>query len=415
MRQETIAFDEELKRLTTDVHRLQHALRAALDTVLPADQGARACSRALGITRSLGWGVWNLASSPDIAAALRALPGAKGWELICTGLERRDCPFALLASLRSAISALDREMRSVRVQPSMLRSMAAGALDSDAQLRKMRAARKRARQAAEVLFGVHAKAFLGAMLAGPPNARGVVDVAGVSLFEGLTRSRPGPAWPIFEGILMSARTAHRPRPLVHGAIPGLMEEYCTEGAVNTALRTSGSKDYLVAFVAQAMQGRARGVRAAFGQLNPSAGSVTSRRRAGSRQTLHSNHLGLIASAPVELAVFDMLLHRDIPVLADPVGALYGPPDPWPLGGISHGEPDRLEAKRMMLDSDVERPRSLQLPAAAATLSVPWRGMLGCAAKALGHPLEDFVHFRLVVRDPPMHGRVMMRWTARPMA
>jgi hypothetical protein len=405
-----LTFDEELQRLSAEVARLQTALRAAFNASLPVESGARACGRALGVSRSLGWVCWNLAFSPEAPAALRSLPGSRGWELLLAGLARLDCPSSLLASLRGAIAAVERELHSTRMQPTMLRFLAAGGLDSRTQSLQMRAARKQARQAAEVLFGVKADAFLGGLLAGPPNRKGMVDVAGVSLFEGLARSRPGPAWPIFEGMLLSGRGPRLPRPLAPGSIPGVLDAFCSPGAVGSTLRASGSKDYLVAFVAPPAATGKRGVRAAFGQVQPLAGSVIPPR--GRRKPAPPCHLGTISSAPTRRTVFDMLLHRDVPLLGEPVGALYGPPDPWPLGGTGHGEPDRLEAKRMTLDAEVERPRSLKLPASLASLSDPWLAMIGLAADGLGLPLDDFRHFRLVLDDPPMHGRLLMRWTTR---
>jgi len=410
MPNENIAFDDRLLRVRTNILPLQRDLRAALGAVLPEGAGARSCGRALGISRSLAWGCWNLAAGPDLPAALRALPGTKGWTLILEGLERCGCPAATVQALRKSVDAVERELRTGRVAPSLLRSMAAGGLDSAGEIRRMRASRRRAREAAETLYGIRAHACIGCLIAGPPNRKGLVDLAGVSLFDGLQRLRPGPAWPIFEGMLLSRGVRPRSLPLAPSSIPGVLDEFCTAGIVGTELRPSGSQHHLVSFVARP-DPRARPVRAAFGQLTRSAGPVKVPARRRKDAPITSQHLGLIATVPVRLTVFDMLLHRDMPMQGEPVGALYGPPDPWPVRGIEHGEPDRLEAKRLSLDSEVVEPRTLELPAAAASLSDAWLRMVRLGVHALDLPLGDFRHFRLVLRDPPMHGRLMMRWTA----
>lgn len=402
-------FDGRILRLRSHVIPLQRDLRAALAAVLPADAGSRSCARALGVSRSLAWGCWNLAAGPDLASAIRALPGAKGWTLILEGFERCGCPPTTLHALRKSVEAVEREMRSGRVAPSLLRSMAAGGLDTDRETRRIRMARRRARESAETLYGIRAHACVAGLVAGPPNRRGMVDLAGVSLFDGLERLRPGPAWPIFEGMLLSRGERPRTRPLCPSAIPGVLDEFCTPGAAGVELRPSGSKHHLVSFVAQA-DAKAKPVRAAFGQLTKSAGSVTAPTRRRSGAPIASHHLGVIATLPLRLAIFDMFLHRDIPMQGEPVGALYGPPDPWPVRGIEHGEPDRLEAKRLPLDSDVVKPRVLELPSTTASLSEPWTRLVRLAIEAIGTPAADFRHFRLVLRDPPMHGRLMMRWS-----
>lgn len=61
----------------------------------------------------------------------------------------------------------------------------------------MRSARRDARAAAETLLGVRASLNAVASIVGPPDPEGFVDMASLSLFTGLERLRPGPAWPIF--------------------------------------------------------------------------------------------------------------------------------------------------------------------------------------------------------------------------
>lgn len=406
MARKTVTFDEEFPRLSRHVAETQAALRDALDGIASGDSGARACGRALGLTRSLGWSFWNLAFAPDVPAALRAMPGDRGWKLLVDGLARRGCAPSRMAALDRALRALQAELRSRSLSPTLLRSIASGALDTQVELRRMRTWRRRAREAAEWLYGVRSSMVCAAMAAGPPDSTGIVDTVGITIFEGLARMRPGPQWPIFQGQLNYGNAESETSALVPSRIGWGIDHLCSPGAVGTSLRRSGSTDHLVSFVDTGTQGD-KGIRAAFaqralrcGRIGPAPDGETGR---------DPPHLGMILTVPTKVAVFDLLLHERIPVRADPSGALYGPPDPWPSPTAEHGMPERLEAKRLPLDAVVESLRGTEAPAGAAALRGPWTELTGMAADGLGQPLSAFRRYRLTITDPPMHGRILMRW------
>jgi hypothetical protein len=148
----------------------------------------------------------------------------------------------------------------------------------------------------------------------------------------------------------------------------------------------------------------RGIRAAFAQRALRCGRVTAPAGGGEHP-----HLSMIVTVPTKVATFDVLLHKRVPMHADPVGALYGPPDPWPAAGDGHSPTNRVEAKRLSLDSVVEVPKPGAAPAGIVALRAPWDELLALAADGLGAPLAEFRHYRLTVKDPPMHGRILVRW------
>jgi hypothetical protein len=399
-----VPFDEELPRLTQQVAAVQSALRAALEGIASDESGARACGRALGLTRSLGWSIWNMAFAPDTPAALRAMPGDKGWKLLNDGLVRRGCPPTRVGALTKAVQELRTALRARNLHPTLLRSIASGALDTDVEARRMVQARKKAREAAEVLYGIRSALTCSAMVIGPPDADGIVDVVGVLLFDGLARLRPGPEWPIFEGQLNYGNSAFEASQLRPSKVAWALDHLCTPGTVGSALRPSRSADHLVAF-ADTGAGSDRGIRAAFGQRARRCGRVT--RIADSGQP--NPHVSMIVTVPTKVASFDVLVHRAVPMHAPPAGALYGPPDPWPTTDVSHGMPHRIEAKRLPLEAEVEQLTEEAPPAGASALRQPWSEMLALAVEAVPAQAKDFRRFRLTVKDPPMHGRILMRW------
>lgn len=402
-----VPFDEELPRLSRHVAETQAALRAALEGIASGESGARACGRSLGLTRSLGWSFWNLAFAPDVPAALRAMPGDRGWKLLVDGLVRRGCAPSRIASLNRALQALRAELRSRNLNPTLLRSIASGALDTQVELRRMRSWRRKAREAAEWLYGIRSGMVCAAMVAGPPDPTGVVDTVGVTIFDGLVRLRPGPQWPIFQGQLNYGNSESETSALVQSRIGWGIDHLCSEGAVGTALRRSASSDHLVSFFDTGAP-HDKGVRAAFAQRALRCGRVTPPPEAEAAD-FAPPHLGMVLTVPTRVAVFDLLLHERIPVRADPSGALYGPPDPWPSPTAEHGMPQRLEAKRLPLDAVVESLKGSESPAGSSALRGPWEEMIGMAVDGLGHPLSAFRRYRLTVKDPPMHGRILMRW------
>ena len=191
-------FEAILSALSDSVDELQRVLREALDVSLsPSSSGVRACGRALGVTRFLGWSCWNVAYALDLPTALHALPGTRGWNAIIEGLRGQGCPAPLLARLRRAVADLSQRLPAGRMNAALLRSIAAGTLDTAHQAGAVRRARRQARAAAEVLHGMRADGNVAAFVLAPSPHGGRIDAATFSIFEGLRRLRPGPAWPIY--------------------------------------------------------------------------------------------------------------------------------------------------------------------------------------------------------------------------
>ena len=399
-----IPFDEELERLSIQVNAVQTALRGALDGIASDESGARACGRALGLTRSLGWLIWNTAFAPDLPAALRAMPGDKGWKMLFEGLARRGCAPTRVAALTQAVQDLKTALRARNLHPTLLRSISSGALDTQVESRRMTLARKRAREAAEVMYGVRSTITCSGMVIGPPDAEGGVDTVGVVLFDGLARLRPGPEWPIFEGLLNYGNPAFESTQLQPSSVAWTLDHICTPGTVGSLLRPSRSADHLVVF-ADRGDASCKPIRAAFGQRALRCGRVTATADSG---PVHP-HVSMIVTVPTKLASFDVLVHEAVPMHAIPAGALYGPPDPWPTTDLSHGMPHRLEAKRLPLEATVEQLQEEAPPAGISALRTPWREMLALAIGAVPAEAHEFRRYRLTVKDPPMHGRILMRW------
>jgi len=93
-------FDATNARITAAALELHRVLRDALERVIPSMDGARACGRALGLRRHLGWQVYAIARTSDHATVMRAMPKDRGWKLVLQALEGGGCQTKQLNALR---------------------------------------------------------------------------------------------------------------------------------------------------------------------------------------------------------------------------------------------------------------------------------------------------------------------------
>ncbi len=198
----------------------------ALEKVLPLSSGARACGRALGLKRSLGWQVYALANASDAATTLRALPRAQGWDLILQASARSGCPARELDALRTEAKALESFLRLSRIDRDLLRAAACGGLDSARETSAMLRARRAATIANERIFGLAAHTTMTAVILTPVDTRGRFDSISATFLHGIKRSRAGSPWPIY----LSAET---------------MEKRGQEPKVGKRSRTAGSSSRCV--------------------------------------------------------------------------------------------------------------------------------------------------------------------------
>lgn len=395
---------KDFTRLTHDldaaITSVQQELRAALETVLPRDTGARACGRSLGISRTQGWQAWSLAYAPDLSSAISRLPGRPGWRQLLTAIRRAGYPKSDLDRLASAVAELDRVLASRHATASDLRSIAAGGRDTISQAAAVRKAMRQSRQAAELLHGVRGGLNAAATLIGPPNTRSRSRLAFLSLFEGLVRLRPGPPWTIYNAAVTGAGRG-RSRSTATSVTPPLQLDLSTPDIADRAIRRSTAGGP-IEFVDHGDHG-VHGIRATFHEATSTTVSLPADLTVASAL--------MTTTVPLRTAIFDMLLHRDRPMLGFATASLYAASEPiHRLHQLEDGLPITLqETCRIPLE---------QAPVTLATPALPtrWRRCdaeyltgLELAASAIGHRLDEFDVVRLELPDPPLHCSIVMRW------
>jgi len=371
-----VTMIKDFNRLTQDLGAatevVQRELRAALETVLPRDTGARACGRALGISRTQGWQAWSLAYAPDLSSATSRLLGRPGWRQLLVAIRRAGYPTLDLERLSNAVAELDRVLVRHQATASDLRSIAAGGRDTTSQAAAVRKALSRSRQAAELLHGVRGGLNAAATLIGPPNTRYRSRIAFLSLFEGLVRLRPGPPWTLYTAAITGS-TRRRPRSTPASVTPPLQTDLSTPDIADRMIRRTIPGVPLPA------------------DLDVASSLMTT-------------------TIPLRTAIFDMLLHRDRPMLGFATASLHAASEP--IHRLRHGDDGPInfqESCRIPLE---------QAPVTLATPALPprWRRCeaeyvtgLERAAASIGHRLDEFELIRLELPDPPLHCSIVLRW------
>lgn len=388
--QKTTGFDLTNTRITERALDLHRTLRKAIDQVVPSVNGARACGRALGLRRHLGWQVYSVAHSGDHATVLRALPKARGWMLVLKALEERGCAAAEIQSLKAAIRRLQAQLGADETDRPTLRAAAAGALDTAGQRAHMLRARAAATRATEYIHGIKAESQVSAYLIGSPDAKGVVDLATVTQLHGLRRTRPGSAWPVY--YTAEAYDDQRPTRGVafgkygkSGGLP-LVKSLSSTAATEALRMRKDGETHMVEFIDTGSGHREAPIDLAFLECLRGAGSV--------KPSDTESRLLFLINTPMDRAVVEVWFHKSVTLRNDPSALLVSSPNLNRRVLAAYGiERLPLEAGVVPLDAP-KLPRALQRHGAVHA------ELLALGAKQLGAPMSDFRGFQLDVKDPP---------------
>lgn len=392
-------FSTVVAELTTLVDHLRRELREALEAVIPVLDGARACGRALGLKRGLGWKVYAVANSTELPEAIAALPRQAGWRLLFASLRKARCPATKLAALEKAVAALQDRLDSGEFRRPMLRAIAAGQLDRPRETASLLTARRAVREGNEEIYGIRCSSQLGFYAIGAADGEGRISLATCSIKDGLHRLRPGP--PV---AIKSLSRAWHPQwdedkflsPLGACARNGwLVTDLSTPGVWEDHLEIRDAASGPIVYFGESATEPSRSVRTVFAELLRDAGTV------GQADDRVDIHFGV--SLPTMRCAFEAWVHRSLVRKTEPAASLAASLDMAPAlsneGGLV---PLPLETRAEQLETPA-------LPASFRAIARTHREMLSRAAAALGATVDDFVGYRVVVPDPPIGARIRLRW------
>ena len=390
-------FDATNARITAAALELHRALRDALERVIPSMDGARACGRALGLRRHLGWQVYAIARTSDHATVMRAMPKDRGWKLVLQALEGGGCQTKQLNALREAIRGMEAALGAGAKDLPALRAAAAGALDTAAQRTAMLRARTNATRANAVLHGVGVKTYLSSFLIGPVGADGSVGMAAATSIHGIRRTRPGAAWPIYYTLEAHdqgqpargvATMKHRLR-----GIPPLVRDLSSPAADERCLRMHRDGETLMVELLDRGPASTEPLDLAF---------VEHLERVVTLKEAHGKwRLLFLMTTPTDRTVTEVWFHRSVKLATDPSAALMSSPNLNRRVLAEHG------LERLPLEASAVPVARPLLPAALRKHSAVHAELLSRGAKRLGAPIEEFVGFQLDVPNPPWMSMLAM--------
>ena len=345
-------------------------------------------SRTFGINRNLAWKLTRVVNSGDMVEAVQHVPRRSGMRIALK------CFAAHGASKR----ALDRTRQAGEQFEAMVAAHAVGRDELELMLGSMlphrvdplilESSRKLAFQGQSATWGVQAKTRFAAQIVAPHATRkDRIDIAVVSGHTNFRRLRPVTRWPLITSSTWGTSDPNY-QPLdaaLDSNSPPFLDGFCEpqppevemweEAGTRVHELTSGPVGNTAAFTY------------AFGYLSRDVASI--RAATAGEVAEHS----VTCDTPSERLVFDLYLHEDLPIEADPEFCM--------CHAMLKRRP--LSADKSYHLSSLGQVQALGAnPPQVATPHVPrHREMLDYACERLGQPLAKFRGYRISIQYPPV--------------
>lgn len=375
-----------------------HGLRGAL-TELLASMGddprlPQEVSRRYDINKNLSWKVSRIINSTDSYESVPHVPGRGGMKILCQAFEAAGAPPARIGAVQGAFGAYN-EMIRLHVGDRATLELYVGSRQPGGILsEQLEDKRRLAYQGNSAIHGIQAR--LGVTLTAiAANAQDptFLDLANVGGFFGFRRLRPTVSWPVLQQQIRTddfevEEERRSPIDDAHaGDGPPLMREFCSQPLPET--RTVQVGDVTTHELCEGPVGMTASIDVAFGTVSRHVVPV----HGDSPESVGEHYCRV--ETPLELAQFDLLVHRDLPFQLPPrflaCSRLHGEP----LFPLSHHPRFHLPGA----------PEVQDLGPVVHGISSPhissYARLADQTCRALGHELEEFRGYRVVVSYPPM--------------
>ena len=393
------SFRHKLDDLAAAGDAIRNELKPLLDRLLPEGYGARSCGRSLDMGRGNGWRCWSVAHAPDGIAAMRSMPGPRGWTQILDALTQRGATEDEIARLRTAIAKLADVLVRHNIDRSTLRAMGAREATGARERTLIRSDRRAAFKASSRMYGLHAKRSIATFCMAPNRDGHPGSVGFAQVIDGIARDRPGPWWTIGLRSVTIPEDTRIPMPYEtfggHAVAPSVVRELSTPGIVGSAVmsgRRANRETIELADIAPEHNGSLRVV---YAEILRSAFSM----KPGDRLPCQFQHANLL---PAEELTFEVLVHRALRFTAFPAATLCG----TPIFTVEQVI-DWRDSARLPLECQPEQADSLAVAGHAASLSESHRVAVAMVAAAQGSDIGEYVIYRLALSHPPIYSSAVI--------
>ena len=359
-------------------------------------------ARRLGINRNLAWKLTKVIQSQGSVVALNYLPGAQGMALALKAFTNELGPVVAITRVGTALDAFeavaarhagDRERLELTLE-----SM--GELERDS---KAENGRELAFRGSSSVWGVQARlrfatVFLGPSAQGP----GKLDYVSVGGVFGFRRLNPGVRW------RLALSNFHDDKGLPLPGLDGFSEfEEKMPGDTPMIIREFSSPNLPAIDVVKHPDGREFVLPAGPPGIVPSFDCCFGYIWRGLPAYRDANNqYGSTAtpiSLPCESLLFDLIVHRDVPLAGRPEALVYG----FPHGGAESPAAQTPSNKMNLRQELLELPSR---PVTVATAQVPnYSKIVERVYEKMDWKPDDFIGLRLQIPFPPMSTRVVIRW------
>lgn len=391
------------EHLTRSVRELRGSLIELLLSVGADPTTPQVTARDFGLDKTLAWKVAKLIDATDPSVAVQHIPGKPGMKILLKAMERAGAPAPVTTAVQDAMSGFDR-MVEIHTGDRATLDLALGAMaGAPDQSDRLEAARKLAFQGNSATWGIQARVRLASYFIAP-NADDpeMIDSAIVGGLVDCRRLRPDVAWPVFQsqtynddGTDLTARVEPIDPDAPPGDGPPLMGRFCTDPRpLLRGIEVPGGTLYELA---EGPVGNMGTVSCIFGWYT--------RRFASIRRDEH-NTFGEHPTrqyTPVESAICDLYVHRDLAVQMPPEAAVYS----RLAGGVEYPESGRDRDLIPMGERVIEL--GAEPPIVSTPLVPGYPDMVDSVHARLGWRQSEFVGYRLVVRYPPIPSLIVLRY------
>jgi len=394
------SFARKYREVSDAASNLQSAMQQAFATILPRETSSRGIARRLSIDKMLGWQAQRIATAPDAATILSALPGDRGMALLIDALGHEVPSAAVVEEVRRADAALRGIFARDGASSREVLAIAAGGLDSKAQRRTLDRMLKVHFDSAVAIRGEVANAEVVTWIATPSrDDPSLVTLTNLYFVAGLRTIRPLGPRVIYRGISAASQVETSDWSLVDAnapvPLPLLVPEASTPDldACEVEFKSTPRGGFVVADPDEHPSGT---LTLGFADSIEGVGPI--------HRTEH-DRTGELASqlaVPVKHFYLDVLFDMSLPPV-EPNAALYFSA----AQGIEHGE--FAELRRFTGEVEGKFVRSPALPKSSGVDPEKHLALLEHGAQLVDRSLEDFRCFRMHIAYPPTYTRAVVRW------
>ena len=403
MSDDNISSNSNARELRSRITAIRQALHVAISPCVKERLGGREAARQLGLDKTLGWKVFQLAFSVDDEDAVKHIPGPRAWGKIIAALEQNGTSASTMVDLRTAIDALEAVLLSSKLKRGAIADIYLNGTLSSASARRLLRIRREGAQAASSIFGARIAARVGCFLVAPSQAARMIDLSPLTMILGpeMISSRvlmplyvPVTSWTESRASIDLARAGEGAKQ--HSLYPLILDLSSPNITQNELQRDPSNKRKTINFLGTRSD-RTEPLCLSFMEIMREIGSMY-RESDDSWATL-----ALPIEEPIDFVVFDVCVHREIP-MNDPLDAGITE------SRVPNRDGDQLNVDlRIRTEAELVEINSLDLPAPIASHSATYHELVRRGAAELGTTINDYRFYRFAISYPPMKSLVMVRW------